>query len=172
MPSPPPTTAKARAPRSSRHPRSRWGTKSPAGWIGYGSSDFGAHRSKIPLLARAPSPQPRALSPNLCLHRPSYSNPCCPFVHTRSERSIGLPCRGRRKLLHGRVRARRWSSTAAGSNGWPERCPGGAGPQRRLTGDAHLRCALSNSNHGLAFLWMHVYCVIRMYVSVVYAPLK
>ena len=53
MPSPPPTTAKARAPRLSRHPRSRWGTKSPAGWIGYGSSDFGAHRSKIPLLARS-----------------------------------------------------------------------------------------------------------------------
>ena len=31
---------------------------------------------------------------------------------------------------------------------------------------------VSKSNHGLAFLWMHVYCVIRMYVSVVYAPLK
>ncbi|KAG2558115.1 hypothetical protein PVAP13_8NG129600 [Panicum virgatum] len=31
---------------------------------------------------------------------------------------------------------------------------------------------VSKSNHALAFLWMHVYRVIRMYVSVVYAPLK
>jgi len=130
LPSPPPTTAKARAPRSCRHQRLRWGTKSPAGWIGYGSSDFGAHRSKIPLLARAPSPQPRALSPNLCLHRPSYSHPCCPFVHTRSERSIGLPCRGRRKLLHRRGRARR-----------------GSGRQQRMAGKVSRRCWAAAAPH-------------------------
>ena len=167
MPSPPPTTAKARAPRSSRHPRSRWGTKSPAGWIGYGSSDFGAHRSKIPLLARAPSPQPRALSPNLCLHRPSYSNPCCPFVHTRSERSIGLPCRGRRKLLHGRGREVAGAALRQAATDGRKGVPAVLG----RSGASPAIC-VSKSNHGLAFLWMHVYCVIRMYVSVVYAPLK